>query len=120
MFRNVRDGQERFSCWSKVFSGAGNCPAHGKKEKQMKKKDIEEESPGVGNCPVQGKEGETKEEERRPLDRFVCPLTNAVMTDPVTTREGQNYERKALEKFVELANSEIMVGGSPLRQVLNN
>jgi hypothetical protein len=58
----------------------------------------------------------TKEEERRPLDKFVCPLTNSIMIDPVTTREGHTYEREALEKFVARHGSISPFSGKPLRE----
>jgi hypothetical protein len=59
-------------------------------------------------------QADTKEEERRPLDKFVCPLTNSIMIDPVTTREGHNYEHEALEKFVERHGSISPFSGKPL------
>jgi hypothetical protein len=31
-----------------------------------------------------------------PQERFICPLTNEMMEDPVMTREGLNFEPKAI------------------------
>jgi hypothetical protein len=36
-----------------------------------------------------------------PQERFICPLTNDVMEDPVMTREGLNFERKAILKWLD-------------------
>ena len=36
-------------------------------------------------------------------DSFTCPITNdgELMKDPVSTRNGQTYERVAIEKWFE-------------------
>ncbi|GJM86705.1 hypothetical protein PR202_ga02590 [Eleusine coracana subsp. coracana] len=34
-------------------------------------------------------------------DAFLCPLTNEVMNDPVTTESGVTYERRAIEEYIE-------------------
>lgn len=36
-----------------------------------------------------------------PHDHFICPLTNDIMKDPVTTREGINFERKAIFRWLD-------------------
>jgi hypothetical protein len=36
-----------------------------------------------------------------PHERFICPLTNDIMTDPVTTKEGINFERNAILRWLE-------------------
>ena len=36
-----------------------------------------------------------------PPKNFVCPLTTEVMTDPVMTRNGPNFERKAILEWLE-------------------
>lgn len=36
-----------------------------------------------------------------PQERFICPLTHSVMEDPVMTREGINFERSAILKWLE-------------------
>ncbi|KAL6911408.1 hypothetical protein ACP4OV_000213 [Aristida adscensionis] len=39
-------------------------------------------------------------------DAFFCPLTNEIMTDPVTTETGVTYDRRAIEEYIErLADS---------------
>ena len=34
-------------------------------------------------------------------DEFVCPITLTLMTDPVITSDGQTYERKAIEDWLQ-------------------
>jgi hypothetical protein len=36
-----------------------------------------------------------------PYDAFLCPLTNELMNDPVTTESGVTYERRAIEEYIE-------------------
>lgn len=36
-----------------------------------------------------------------PHANFVCPLTNDIMEDPVTTKEGINFERKAILRWLD-------------------
>lgn len=48
------------------------------------------------------------------LERYVCPLTNQVMREPVMTREGHNYERSALELFVKKHGEICPFSGKPL------
>lgn len=36
-----------------------------------------------------------------PYERFVCPLTNEIMEDPVCTKDGLNFERKAILRWLE-------------------
>ena len=35
-----------------------------------------------------------------PLTTFMCPITHAIMTDPVVDREGNSYERYAIEDWI--------------------
>jgi hypothetical protein len=36
-----------------------------------------------------------------PQERFICPLTNDLMEDPVMTKDGYNFERKAILKWLD-------------------
>ena len=38
-------------------------------------------------------------------DEFVCPITLTLMTDPVITSDGQTYERKAIEDWLQQNNT---------------
>ena len=33
---------------------------------------------------------------------FMCPITLEAMTDPVTCRDGQNYERSAIQMYINM------------------
>ncbi len=41
----------------------------------------------------------------------MCPITLAVMDDPVTACDGVNYERSALEMWLELGSEEFPGSG---------
>eukprot|EP01052_Picozoa_sp_SAG31_P042360 SAG31_NODE_6702_length_1918_cov_1.561297_1_plen_93_part_00 len=53
---------------------------------------------------------------------FICPITQKIMDDPVFTRTGNTYDRKAIEKWLKerrtdpLTNEELEVGpdGKPI------
>lgn len=36
-----------------------------------------------------------------PHEHFICPLTNEIMVDPVITKEGINFERKAILRWLD-------------------
>ena len=36
---------------------------------------------------------------------FICPITQAVMVDPVVTADGHTYEREAIEQWFETAHT---------------
>jgi hypothetical protein len=42
-----------------------------------------------------------------PHERFLCPLTNDIMTDPVTTKEGINFERNAILRWLDEHEEEV-------------
>jgi hypothetical protein len=42
-----------------------------------------------------------------PPSRFICPLTQKCMKDPVMTKQGVNFERKAILKWLDSAGEEL-------------
>ncbi|GIL59195.1 hypothetical protein Vafri_13884 [Volvox africanus] len=46
-----------------------------------------------------------------PPPKYVCPITLSVIDDPVTACDGVNYERNALEMWLELGNEEFPGSG---------
>ncbi|PNH07610.1 WD repeat, SAM and U-box domain-containing protein 1 [Tetrabaena socialis] len=46
------------------------------------------------------------EEAGLPPPKYVCPITQSVMEDPVTACDGVSYERSALEMWLELGSDE--------------
>lgn len=50
-----------------------------------------------------------------PPDRFICPLTKEIMKEPVCTRQGKNFERKAILKWLEQKGDICPVTKQPLR-----
>jgi hypothetical protein len=46
--------------------------------------------------------------------KLICPLTKKVMVDPVMTHEGQNFERKAILKYLDDSDNKCPVTGNPL------
>ncbi|KAG2451595.1 hypothetical protein HYH02_004190 [Chlamydomonas schloesseri] len=46
-----------------------------------------------------------------PPPKYVCPITLSVMDDPVTACDGTDYERSALEMWLELGNDEFPGSG---------
>ena len=42
-----------------------------------------------------------REDAGKPLPAFFCPITYEVMKDPVSTEDGQTYERTAIEAWLE-------------------
>ncbi|KAG2424397.1 hypothetical protein HXX76_014606 [Chlamydomonas incerta] len=51
------------------------------------------------------------EEAGLPPPKYVCPITLSVMDDPVTACDGTDYERSALEMWLELGNDEFPGSG---------
>ena len=49
-----------------------------------------------------------------PHERFICPLTNEIMQDPVTTKEGINFERKAILRWLDEQGDVCPVTKTPL------
>jgi hypothetical protein len=49
-----------------------------------------------------------------PDKRFICPLTNQVMDDPVMTKTGHNFERAALRKWMDDMGETCPVTSKPL------
>ena len=43
-------------------------------------------------------------------DSFMCPMSLCVMTDPVSTSDGQCYERAEIEKWLEINNTSPATG----------
>jgi hypothetical protein len=50
-----------------------------------------------------------------PQERFICPLTNEIMEDPVMTREGLNFERKAILKWLDEKGVVCPISGKKLK-----
>jgi hypothetical protein len=48
-------------------------------------------------------------------EEFICPLTKELITDPVVSRYGDSFERKAIFGWLEKGNSFCPVTGNPLR-----
>jgi hypothetical protein len=46
---------------------------------------------------------------------FICPLTKELMTDPVVSRYGHSFERKAILEWLNEGNNYCPVTGNPLR-----
>ena len=51
-----------------------------------------------------------KRKERPPPAEFICPITQDVMTDPVTTVDGQTYERSAIARWLARKNTSPLTG----------
>lgn len=49
-----------------------------------------------------------------PHENFICPLTNEVMQDPVVTKEGINFERKAILRWIDENGEVCPVTKTPL------
>jgi hypothetical protein len=47
-------------------------------------------------------------------DYFLCPLTLSLMEDPVSTADGQTYERKAIQEWFDRGHKESPLTGAPL------
>lgn len=45
---------------------------------------------------------------------LICPITNAVMDDPVVAADGRSYERTAIEMWLDIGNTEFPGGGVPV------
>jgi hypothetical protein len=46
----------------------------------------------------------------RPLPAFFCPITGDIMRDPVTTADGQTYERAAIQTWLERSDTSPAAG----------
>ena len=46
---------------------------------------------------------------------FICPLTLAIMKDPLISRHGQNYERRAIMEWIHQGNATCPMTRQPLR-----
>jgi len=44
------------------------------------------------------------------VSSFVCPITQAVMEDPVMTADGHTYERAAIEQWLASHNTSPLTG----------
>lgn len=49
-----------------------------------------------------------------PHRRFICPLTNDIMEDPVTSKQGINFERKAILRWLDEQGDVCPVTKTPL------
>lgn len=49
-----------------------------------------------------------------PYEQFICPLTNEIMEDPVCTKEGLNFERKAILRWLDEKGDVCPVTNKPL------
>jgi hypothetical protein len=57
----------------------------------------------------------------RPLPAFFCPITAEIMRDPVTTADGQTYERAAIERWFESSDMSPATGANlPSKTVVPN
>ncbi|KAL9641487.1 hypothetical protein ABK040_013412 [Willaertia magna] len=45
------------------------------------------------------------EEWRKKLDKFICPISQQIMINPVIIETGQTYERKSIEEWFKLKNT---------------
>ncbi|KAL9657530.1 hypothetical protein ABK040_000958 [Willaertia magna] len=45
------------------------------------------------------------EEWRKKLDKFICPISQQIMIDPVIIETGQTYERKSIEEWFKYRNT---------------
>lgn len=50
-----------------------------------------------------------------PQERFLCPLTRELMDDPVMTRQGLNFERRAILEWLDKNGDVCPVTKKPLR-----
>ena len=51
-----------------------------------------------------------KKRKRATPPEFMCPITQELMTDPVTTADGQSYERAAIEKWLKRKKTSPLTG----------
>ena len=52
----------------------------------------------VSFCPICN---EAKRPSHAPLNAFLCPITQAVMEDPVILEDGFSYEREAITQWLQ-------------------
>ena len=52
---------------------------------------------------------------------MICPITQALMTDPVILSDGHSYERTAIEQWLRTSNKSPMTGAElPTRVLITN
>ena len=47
-------------------------------------------------------------------DAFMCPITFALMDDPVLIADGMTYERRAIEQWLQKGNATSPLTGAPV------
>jgi hypothetical protein len=55
----------------------------------------------VGKGREKGKGNNAKEKENNQMKAFLCPITMAIMSDPVVAADGHSNERKAIEEWLQ-------------------
>merc|ERR1712154_669097 len=71
----------------------------GKKRKMIAMEDMGDAMDDIGDVM----EEELNEDlfvEEQINDKFLCPITKQIMTDPVICADGYSYERSAIEKWL--------------------
>eukprot|EP01018_Ginkgo_biloba_P028392 Gb_19331 [translate_table: standard] len=68
----------------------------------------------TGNLQLQTNEG-PEEHIKKPPNDFLCPLTNLLLSDPVTLETGQTYERRAIQEWLDRGNVTCPVTAQNLR-----
>jgi chromatin remodeling complex protein RSC6 len=63
-------------------------------------------SAGVDPAAAAGK----KRKERTPPSEFLCPITQEVMSDPVSTADGHTYERAAIRRWLSRKRTSPLTG----------
>ena len=57
----------------------------------------------------------------KPLPAFFCPITDDIMRDPVSTADGQTYERAAIESWLERSDTSPATGAQlPSKTLIPN
>ena len=54
--------------------------------------------------------GERVKKRKRPPAEFICPITQEVMSDPVSTADGQTYEREAIARWLKRKKTSPLTG----------
>ena len=55
-----------------------------------------------------------KDDQEEVPEEFTCPLTLEIMNDPVMTREGKNFERKAIIEWLNRGNTTCPLSRRPM------
>jgi hypothetical protein len=58
-------------------------------------------SSAKGRGKRKGNNSKEKAKENNQMKAFLCPITMAIMSDPVVAADGHSYERKAIEEWLE-------------------